>query len=347
MPKSPDRPRSHRRSESSPLPLAQALEHYLTALTLEGKSPETRRWYRQRLSAFVAFMDQPGTPATLADFTLERGRDFVRSLMERQTTYENHVYRRQKAQGLSPHTIHSFVRAIRAFSAWLAEEAYLAENVLQPMRPPKLPKLIIQPLSEIELQLLLKSVNEYSPEKERNHAMLLVFLDCGLRVSELVGLRAPDIDFAVGELKVLGKGSKERTVPVGLTTRRAMLRYQDQFRPEPALPSEDHFFLTGDGRPMTRNGVEHVIAALAKRSGVSRLHPHLLRHTAAVSYIKNGGDAFSLQRILGHESLDVTRRYVDLANSDVLEKHRRFSPVDNLTQNTRQPGRPRSQRRSQ
>jgi len=170
----------------------------------------------------------------------------------------------------------------------------------------------------------------------------LLFLDCGIRLSELVNLKISDIDFSAGQFKVLGKGAKERIVPMGLTTRRALIRYMEHYRPQPVNPQENRLFLTMAGDPISRDSVTKIIERLARRTNVTRMHPHLLRHTFAVRYLVNGGDVFTLRKILGHSTLEMTRKYVTLASGDVKEKHRQYSPVDNLGLVERKRGRPKS-----
>jgi site-specific recombinase XerD len=174
-----------------------------------------------------------------------------------------------------------------------------------------------------------------------NYAIVLLFLDTGIRLSELVQLNVSGIDFGAGEFRVLGKGGKERIVPMGLATRRAIIRYVEHFRPQPVALQEDRLFLTVAGDPISRDSIAKMLERLGRRVGVTRLHPHLLRHTFAVRYLINGGDVFTLQKILGHSTLDMTRRYVTLANRDVKDKHRQYSPVDNLGLVKRKRGRPR------
>ena len=159
----------------------------------------------------------------------------------------------------------------------------------------------------------------------------------------MLNLKVNDIDFAEGIFKVMGKGAKEREVPLGTTARRAIIRYIETARPRPLNVNTDTLFLTMDGSPITQQSVAQVLKRIAKRVRLKHLYPHLLRHTFAVRYLVNGGDAFSLQKILGHESLDMTRRYVELANTDIKKKHQQFSPVDNLNLSESRRGRPRRQ----
>jgi len=128
----------------------------------------------------------------------------------------------------------------------------------------------------------------------------------------------------------LGKVQKNVLVPLGEAARRALIRYIEQARPDPVKPNDEQVFLTVAGYKISKDSIEKIFQRLAKRTNIPRLHPHLLRHTFAVRYLINGGDVFSLQKILGHESLEMTRHYVELANTDVKKKHQQFSPMDNL-----------------
>jgi site-specific recombinase XerD len=146
----------------------------------------------------------------------------------------------------------------------------------------------------------------------------------------MLALKIEDIDFTENVFKVMGKGSKEREIPLGATVRRAIIRYIETARPAPLNANTTNLFLTMDGRPITQQTVAQIFRRIAKRAHLKHLYPHLLRHTFAVRFLINKGDAFSLQKILGHESLDMTRRYVELANTDIKKLHIQASPVDNL-----------------
>jgi len=131
---------------------------------------------------------------------------------------------------------------------------------------------------------------------------------------------------------VWGKGSKERLVPIGAKVQKALWKYMARYRPEPITPRYDQVFLTRDGHPLTKDRLEAIVERYGKKAGITgvRISPHTFRHTMAVTFLRNGGDVFSLQRILGHSQLEVLRGYVNLAQSDISRVHRRNSPADNL-----------------
>ena len=164
-----------------------------------------------------------------------------------------------------------------------------------------------------------------------------------MRVSELCHLKLDDVWLEDGMLKVLGKGNKERLIPIGKLVQRLLWRYISRFRPESAGINFNFLFLTRDGRPLTKDRIEKVMTYYGKKAGISgvRCSPHTFRHTAAVKFLRNGGDVFSLQRMLGHASLEMTRRYCELADTDVKQAHMTASPVDNLNlqvRHRRSPG---------
>ena len=159
-------------------------------------------------------------------------------------------------------------------------------------------------------------------------AMVIIFLDCGIRLSELANLKFQDAHVEEGYLKVMGKGAKERIVPIGNVAQKILQRYVFHFRPEPMR--EENAFLTLEGQPLSSNAIRLIVARLARKSGIRRLHVHLFRHTFATNYLINGGDVFSLQQILGHTTLEMVKRYVTLASAQVRVQHRRFSPMDRM-----------------
>jgi site-specific recombinase XerD len=216
---------------------------------------------------------------------------------------------------------------------------------MRKLKLPKIPMTFPKPLSEEEIQRVLKAALDDTYESLRNFSILMLFLDTGIRLNELTNLRLSSIDFAVGEMTIFGKGSKERKVPIGLQAKKALLDYLRKGRPDLANPQdEDCAFLTADGFPITHTAIEKMFQRIKTLAGVPELHPHTCRHTFSVRYLVHGGDAFSLQRILGHTSLEMTRKYVNLASGDIKEKHRKFSPMDNLGFRAKRRGRPKVSR---
>ncbi len=288
-------------SEAAGLTLRRAVELFLAAKGAEGASPKTLEWYRMVLGRAQRDLGAERPLDALAPAEL---RDW---LLKLRTT-------------LSPISVAGYVRGVKAFGNWCAAEELAEARALRTLHRPRVPHKLIEPLSDDALRRLLDGASA------RDRAMLLLFLDTGLRLSELAGLRSADLR-PDGTVKVMGKGARERIVPVGTTARQALARYlrQGDGRPDGVI------FRSRRGGALGSRGIQQVFRRLKLRAGIpGRCSPHSLRHTFAHAYLVNGGDVFSLQRILGHTTLDMVRRYVALSDADLADRHRVASPADRL-----------------
>jgi len=197
------------------------------------------------------------------------------------------------------------------------------------MKMPKAPKKTIEILSDEEIKLLYNSINDKTEFGLRNKCIISLMLDSGLRRNEVLALNFDDIHFSQNVIKVTGKGQKDRIVPLGLYTKKLIFKYLNGYRPMPEYPSKK-LFLSQDKKPVSTDVVKMLFTRLKKKTGITRLRPHLLSHTFATRYLMNGGDTFSLQMILGHTSLEMTRCYSHLASSYAVMNFRNFSTLDNL-----------------
>jgi len=158
-------------------------------------------------------------------------------------------------------------------------------------------------------------------------------LKVGDRVSELVNIDIDDINLNEGLIKIrAGKGNKEQVLPIGSVVRKLLWKYLNCFRPQPLTTKIHGLLLNSDGLKLTRNGVQQMLRRCGRRAGISgvRCSPHTFRHTFAKNYLVNGGDIFSLQKILGHSSLASVRSYLNLFGTDIKKLHQKYSPADNL-----------------
>jgi integrase/recombinase XerC/integrase/recombinase XerD len=318
--------------------LHEAAELYELQNRTEGKSPRTVSWYNQVLLLFGRFLEESGRPAMLASVGEREVREFILHLQTKQK-YADNPYFAERSEKLSAYTVQNRVRALKAFTAWLAREGYTSHDVLERVKTPKAPRKVAPVLTEEEIRRLLTCLNVRTAYGARDYAILVTFLDTGLRCSELTSLTLADLNLEGGYCKVMGKGAKERIVPFGATAQKAIFQYVRQFRPEPASHGIQEVLLTWDGRPLNLNSMKLILKRLGKTAGVPRLHPHLCRHTFATRYLINGGDVFSLQQILGHTTLEMVRRYVSLASAHVAVQHRKFSPMDLLQAPGKRPAR--------
>ncbi len=300
------------------LRLVDLVDEYRAALRVAGRSPRTIRWYADHLAEFIRFLERDGRVATLAELRPVWVR---RWLLAVQARHE---------RPLAPSSVAGRVRTVRAFGSWIAREFDLAHSPVRGVPVPRVPERIIPSLRDGDIRELVRAVEEGSTQPDRDRAIVLLLLDTGVRLSEAAGLRVKDVDLVEGRCRVMGKGSRERLVPIGRKTRQALRRTLAR---RGALSADDALFVGPDGQPLAAHAFQQLFRRLARRSRLSaRCSPHVLRHTFARSFLQNGGDVFSLQRILGHSpsSLQVTRRYVDLLDDDLRAIHRQASPVDRL-----------------
>jgi len=302
--------------EMSELDLKKLVNHYAQSNKAEGKSPKTIAWYGEMLLDFIRYLERTSRKVTLANLDIVLVREFI-------------VH--EQGRGLSPYTLQGKVRALKAFSSWLFNEGYTSENILLTLKVPKAPVNLIEPLTDQEIEKLIGYQNQLTAIGSRNIAIFVVLLDSGLRVSELCRLKYEDAHIEEGYLKVFGKGSKERIVPIGALSQKMLWWYVFHFRPESVTPSDDYLFLTLDGKPLVVNAVKLILNRWGKKAAVPRLHAHLCRHTYATNFLcHNCGDVFRLQQILGHTTLEMVRKYVHYASTQALMNGRIASPVDKM-----------------
>jgi site-specific recombinase XerD len=286
--------------------LGTATEHFLTAKAAEGASPKTIEWYRMVLG--------------------RAGRDLgADRALDALTSTELRAWLLRLRETLSPISVAGYVRGLKAFGRWCAAEELAKAAALCGLSRPRVPHKLVEPLSDDALRRLVDSGST------RDRAIVLLMLDTGLRLSEVAGLRSCDLG-PDGSVKVFGKGARERIVPVGVVARQALVRY---LRHANVADTEAAIFRARGGGALGARGVQQVFKRLKARTGIpGRCSPHTLRHTFARAYLLNGGDAFSLQRMLGHSTLDMVKRYVALADTDLAARHRTASPADRLVAHT-------------
>ena len=311
--------------------LDNLIQGYRLCARTEGKSDKTIRITTTALTTLRDFLGSRGYSTDVTEISTRELREFILHLQQVKA-FQHHPFTKPQNKGLSGHAVNCYLRAIRAFWSWLVRDEITTSNPFARVKIPKPPRKVIATFSENQLNAMLRVIGASTSAGYRDRTMILMLLDTGLRASELVGLAMSDVNLDDGLLKVYGKGRKERVVPIGAKVQRALWKYLQRYRPQPANPLCPTLLLTSAGRPITVNRLESIIEKHGCRAGIEgvRCSPHTFRHTFAISYLRNGGDVFSLQRILGHSSLDVVRIYVNLAETDVKACHQRFSPADNM-----------------
>lgn len=305
------------------LTIEKAINEFLIEQKLKGNTDNTILTYERILGYFSSYL---GSQTLVSDISLKNIKSYKLFLMDKDKDFN--VETNLKAK-LSKTTIQSYVRHIRAFINWLHEEGYIENNLGSKLKLPKAPKKIVEILSNEEIEKLYNSINERTEFGLRNKCIISLMLDSGLRRNEAITIDIQNIHFTQNMLKVFGKGEKERIVPMGLYTKKLLYKYLNGYRPMSEYPT-DKVFLSQEKSPISVDVVKMLFYRLKRKTGIQRLSPHLLRHTFATRYLMNGGDAFSLQLILGHTSLEMTRRYSHIASSYTVKNFKNLSTLDRL-----------------
>jgi site-specific recombinase XerD len=226
---------------------------------------------------------------------------------------------------VNPRTVKDYHGHLRTLFRWIVAEGGLEASPMERIPVPIARADQVAPFTPGQVNALL-AASKRSRNPRRDEAILLFLLDTGVRASELCGLRLADVDIAGRRATVLGKGHKRRFVSFQRTTARTLWQYLN----EDERDESDPLFQSGRGEPLTRSGLLQLFERLGKSARIATAHPHRLRHTFAVEFLRAGGNVFTLQQMLGHTSLHMTNRYVALAQADIENQHRQFSPVERL-----------------
>ena len=285
---------------------------YLDSLWLErGLSEATLAAYRQDLTAFVTWLNQQGQ--TLAVFSVSDVLDFLGDCHRR---------------SLSPRSVARRLSSLRGLCQYLVRVGVLASDPCADVPAPQVAKTLPKTLTESEVESLLQAVSDQSLTDLRDRCALELLYAAGLRVSELVNLRLPMVDRNTGVLKILGKGSKERLVPVGEECLYWLQRYLSEARPSlPGAGVSDFVFPGRSGGALTRQSIWHRVKAVAAKAGIDQtLSPHGLRHAFATHLLNHGVDLRSVQLMLGHADLSTTQIYTHVAQARLARLHEQHHP---------------------
>lgn len=294
-------------------PISQAVESYKLFARVEGRSARTLQTYETACADFIGFMgDVP-----LKEVTEDNVRRWIAHKLDR---------------GYAKTTINIRLRVLRSLFHFLFQEGHLPEHRLERVRQLRSSQQYPFYLGEQQVRALLQTARSRSNSwvGKRNWAMILTFLDGMLRLSELRDLDLDDVNLHSQSIHIRhGKGDKERMVFMGRRLTRAM---RDWLQVRDEVPGEQRVFITQGQYSMDARNIQRIIERLAIKSGLEgiRCSPHTLRHTGATLFIRNGGDPFSLQRLLGHAHMETTLRYVHMAGAALREAHAKASPVDRL-----------------
>jgi len=233
-----------------------------------------------------------------------------------------------KETGLSPASLCRHITTLRVFHRFLIAEGLSSQDPTLKIESPKLWKRLPGVLNPDEVSSILKLPNPSSPTGIRDQAMFEVLYACGLRISELLTLRIHDIQFEEGFVRCLGKGSKERMVPIHPTALQRVKRYLSESRSFLGkVQVHDTLFLNARGRPLSRMGFLKILRGYVRKAGITkRVTPHTFRHSFATHLLEGGADLRSVQEMLGHADISTTQIYTHVDREYLKEVHRMYHP---------------------
>lgn len=282
------------------------IEHQLVEKGLSENSLEA---YSRDLSRFLEYLNEKDIDLEKADAS----------------TLFLHLTK-LRAQGLGSKSLARHCSSLRGFFAFVFDEGWLKSDPAELLENPKLPKTLPEVLSRSEMEAILVQPDASTKLGARDRTMLELLYACGLRVSELIALTLLDFDSITGTVRVLGKGAKERLVPLHPKALDLLEDYADIWRPQ-FSPSTEHVFLNRSGRGLSRQAVWKFIKRYVSSTGIKRsISPHTFRHSFATHLLEGGADLRSVQMLLGHADISATEIYTHVQTERLLSVHRNHHP---------------------
>lgn len=301
-------------SKELPISLTKHLKSFLYFIELEkGLSKNTIDSYSSDIMRLIEFVNNLNIEK-YSDINLTHLQDFFNELYE---------------FGLNNSSRARYLSSIREYFKYLIYKKIINDNKTEKLELPKPRRKIPEVLSVFEINQILDSVDTKSPLEIRDRAMLETLYASGLRVSELIGLKERDILFDEGIVRVFGKGSKERIVPIGTSAIDYVKKYISDVRFTLKNPTKntEELFLNSRGGKLSRMGIWKIIDKYVKQTNIEKsVHPHTFRHSFATHLLEGGADLRAVQEMLGHSDISTTQIYTHIDNQFLKEIHRNFHP---------------------
>ncbi|HIB36972.1 site-specific tyrosine recombinase XerD [Mesonia sp.] len=292
----------------------QALTDYQHYLRIErGLSANSIENYRYDIVKLINYLEEHEIQISPLKISEEKIQEFI---------YE-------VSKSMSARSQSRIISGLRSFFDYLVFEDYRKDNPLELIESPKIGRKLPDTLSTEEIDRLIESIDLSHPQGERNRCILETLYSCGLRVSELITLKLSDLYFDEGFIRVVGKGDKQRLVPISPLTVKYINLYIDQIRVHLPIQKgfEDTLFLNRRGKQLTRAMIFTIVKQTAVKAGVKKkISPHTFRHSFATHLLENGADLRSIQQMLGHESIITTEIYMHLDRTHLKEVLEKFHP---------------------
>ena len=293
---------------------------------------------KEHLRSYIHYLEleKSASPNTIASYKIDLKRylDYLESknINQPDRIGENDVLGFLKVLrgfGLAARTISRNLTSIKMFHKFLAGESIVTTNPAENIETPKLPKYLPDVLNQDEIERILIQPNSTEPLGIRDKAILECMYATGMRVTEVITLKQSALLITDGIVRVFGKGSKERLVPIGKSALKCIGRYLNEVRPllSKKGTGQDILFLNSRGRPMSRMAVWNIVKAYTLKSGIKKeVHPHTFRHSFATHLLEGGADLRAVQEMLGHSDISTTQIYTHIDREYLKEVHKTFHP---------------------
>jgi len=299
------------------LTLTQMFEKFMVYKETEGLTKTTLDGYHINFKYLINFTDGD-LPKN--EITLDLFRSFIGYMLNE--------------KGLSPVTVNVRIRTTRAFIKHCYIEGWIDEPIHERFKPLKTKEDTLESFTPSEIKSLINSIDDSTFRGYRDLVIVYTLLDTMVRCSELIKIRRENVDLKNGSIQLEALGTKmkrARVVPLSSNTIKLLKEYMD----ETSDFDSRELFVTYEGKPLSDNTVRKNLQDWGKIAGIhnKRVSPHTFRHTGALFYILNGGDPFSLQKILGHTDMSMVRKYIQMTNMDVKRQHNLYSPINFIEKN--------------
>lgn len=295
--------------------LSQVMDNFENDKKLSGRSSKTMEQYEYVFGRFGEFI---GKNPFIAEIDKDLIRDYLTFLMDE----------------VKVTTVAIHFRVLRSFFNWSVDEGYLGVSPMRDMSEPKTPKKFPYVLNESQVNQFLESARKRldSWAGNRNYTIVILLLDVGLRLNEVITAKLQNLDLDHHSIKVHGKGAKDRKVFYGEETGKRLKKWLRVRENIDAKVTSDTIFIDLNGNEIKSRNLQRIITRMQKRADLEdlKISPHVFRHTAATMAIDNGLDVFSLQRMFGWEQLETAMKYVHMSGKRFEEAARKSSPVDSL-----------------
>ncbi len=287
------------------------LTEFLEELKSKGYSENSEIAYKKDLEDFLFYLQANKLAETFSDVSNERIlRYFISHLADIEKT---------------PKTIARKISALKSFYRFLHESGRITTNIAKNIKPPKVPKKLPKTLTKEEVSSLFQVIDQTKPLGVRNSILLRLLFETGLRVSELINISVQDLDFAQLQIKITGKGNRERLIFLSEELVADIKTYLAYTRPvlqnKGNIIETKHVFINYKGGELTARGVRKILNTLVDNAGETfNVHPHLLRHTFATIMLENGADIRTVQELLGHKNVKTTEIYTAVSDKLVFEQ---------------------------